>query len=274
MGDPGSAEGNAYTCSTMARRKSKHGVRMFSMESQGLPGSGAKIFPVTNAYVEPNRRVVEEECRKLWDSTSDERKRKWSQSYVDESGSESKVYERPVIPPDEVFGPCLTDDPEKVTYATRISYFLLKPAQEVDRETTLIASFLGPRWGHIILDPRRSENEILEDVKVALPQLRQNAMNFQDLAEGVDEDHPKGRVDLMLDARASVDPRSKQRRRSRTSLMLGSLCYYHLLSGASYADTAARVFGSKQKTRNVDNAVQTFINQFEPGERWRSDGSS
>ena len=129
--------------------------------SPSYKGKDISTFPKTTSKIVPNRQKIERICRKLWKNTPDLKKDLWVKKG------------KPLIFPDEVFGPDI--EPELASYSTRIPGVLTKFAQEKGkgaRETTLVAIFLGPRWGHIVFDPQREETEIRKDVKVAVRTLK------------------------------------------------------------------------------------------------------
>jgi len=235
----------------MNTRNLKSGFRRGFVSKQYCPdykGKDVSTFPKTTTKVVPDRKKIERICRKLWKNTPVNKKTWWVKKG------------KPLISPDEVFGPDVESEIAK--YSTRIGGFLDKFAQEKGknaRETTLVAIFLGPRWGHIVFDTQREEKIIREDIRYAIRTLKSARNDQLDNLEM--KDSSKGtQVTFVINYKGEFPYSSaqKKRRKPRTSVMIGALCYFHLLEGKKRPSVAKLIFGNRSFTEKVEKCFCEF----------------
>lgn len=195
-------------------------------------------FPRVIGEVPQSRGLIEDECRRLWEATSDERKREWELSYT--VWRRKRQYYRPAIDPDDVFGPDAPDFKFKVRRVVKPLHHSSVRKSE-NREKTLIASGLGMRWAFIIFDPLRSGKDIREDILGKIGELRQMAQKR----------HPT------------------KRRPGSGIFYVKVLAYYHRLSGKTRAETAERILGRADQPamKQIDKLVESFLDEMHPRSR-------
>jgi hypothetical protein len=200
-------------------------------------------FPRTRGYIPHSRTWIEEQCRALWADTSEEQKERWLRGYVEERSG--KQYIRPVVRPDDVFGPYGRTD--EVGILLRFTVLdCRRPIGEgglapKKRETTLIASILGLRWAGVLFDPIREEKHIITDTRRAIGDVCEQA---------------KRRLPT-------------QRRPSGSLFYVKALAYYHRLAGKTRAETAKFLFRKSDRSamKRVDALVDSFLEQYHPESR-------